>query len=71
MTGVLMLAVGSETASRLGLRKTAAVGIAAAVGVSGAALLLRDPVPGSLRELHQRPGLALVCPLAGIDRREP
>lgn len=71
MTGVLMLAVGSETASRLGLRKTAAVGIAAAVGVTGAALLLRDPVPGSLREPHQRPGLALVCPLASIDRREP
>ncbi len=71
MTGVLMLAVGGETASRLGMRKTAAVGIVAAVSVTGAALLLRAPVPDSLRELHQRPGLALVCPLASIDRREP
>jgi len=71
MTGVVMLALGSETVSRLGLRKTAAVGTAAAVSVTGAALLLRAPVPGSLGELHQRPGLALVCPLASVDRREP
>lgn len=70
MSAVLMLALAGEAASRLGLRRVAMAAVASAVAVTGVALALRSPIPKSLDELHQTPGLALVCPLSGTPGYE-